>query len=198
MARGSTAERFHNGTPRSAMKRIRRVDRSIWRLCAHARRWSFLCILPRRSPRWDGWTWTNTGRSKVPREIVFVIDTSGSQMGFPLEKSKKLADEALNHLNANDTFNIITFAGNTQILFPEPVAPTPANMQRAHALLGNLTGGGGTEMMKAIRAALDPSDSSDHLRVACLPGRFLCRLGRCIFELCPTVPHPRLDGEGTD
>ena len=70
MARGSTAERFHNGTRRSAMKRIRRVDRSIWRLCAHARRWSFLCILPRRSPRWDGWTWTNTGRSKVPREIV--------------------------------------------------------------------------------------------------------------------------------
>src|SRR3954471_13753105 len=101
----------------------------------------------------------------VPREIVFVIDTSGSQMGFPLEKSKKLADEALNHLNANDTFNIITFAGNTQVLFPEPVPATPANMQRARALLGNLTGGGGTEMMSAIRAALDPSDASDHLRV---------------------------------
>lgn len=101
----------------------------------------------------------------VPREIVFVIDTSGSQYGFPLEKSKKLTDEALNHLNPNDTFNIITFAGNTQILFPEPVPATPANMQRARALLSNLTGGGGTEMMKAIRAALDPSDSSDHLRV---------------------------------
>src|SRR4051812_27923591 len=101
----------------------------------------------------------------VPREIVFVIDTSGSQMGFPLEKSKKLADLALAKLNPNDTFNIITFAGNTQILFPEPVPATPANMQRARALLGNLTGGGGTEMMKAIRAALDPSDSSDHLRV---------------------------------
>jgi len=43
---GSTAERFHNGTRRSAMKRIRRVDRSIWRLCAHARHWSFLCISP--------------------------------------------------------------------------------------------------------------------------------------------------------
>jgi Ca-activated chloride channel homolog len=101
----------------------------------------------------------------VPREIVFVIDTSGSQMGFPLEKSKKLADLALAKLNPNDTFNIITFAGNTQILFPEPVPATPANMQRARALLGNLTGGGGTEMMSAIRAALDPSDATDHLRV---------------------------------
>jgi len=101
----------------------------------------------------------------VPREIVFVIDTSGSQMGFPIEKSKKLADLALAKLNPNDTFNIITFAGNTQILFPEPMPATPANMQRARALLSNLTGGGGTEMMKAIRAALDPSDEADHLRV---------------------------------
>jgi len=101
----------------------------------------------------------------VPREIIFVIDTSGSQMGFPIEKSKKLADLALAKLNPNDTFNIITFAGNTQILFPEPVPATPANMQRARALLSNLTGGGGTEMMKAIRAALDPSDEADHLRV---------------------------------
>ena len=101
----------------------------------------------------------------TPREIVFVIDTSGSQMGFPLEKSKKLAELALAHLHPQDTFNIITFAGNTQILFDEPVPATQKNLDRARALLQNLTGGGGTEMMKAIRASLDPSDSQDHLRV---------------------------------
>jgi Ca-activated chloride channel family protein len=101
----------------------------------------------------------------TPREIIFVIDTSGSQAGFPIEKSKKLAELALDHLNPNDTFNIITFAGSTQILFSEPVAPTKENLARARALLTNLMGGGGTEMMKAIRAALDPSDSQKHLRV---------------------------------
>src|SRR6267142_2672600 len=101
----------------------------------------------------------------TPREIVFVIDTSGSQSGFPIEKSKKLAELALDHLNPNDTFNIITFAGNTQILFSEPVAPTKENLARARALLANLSGGGGTEMMKAIRASLDPTDSQKHLRV---------------------------------
>lgn len=101
----------------------------------------------------------------TPREIVFVIDTSGSQYGFPLEKSKKLAELALAHLHPQDTFNIITFAGNTQILFDEPVPATEKNLERARALLQNLTGGGGTEMMKAIRASLDPSDSQDHLRV---------------------------------
>jgi Ca-activated chloride channel family protein len=101
----------------------------------------------------------------TPREIVFVIDTSGSQYGFPIEKSKKLAQLALAHLHPQDTFNIITFAGNTQILFDEPVPATEKNLERARALLQNLTGGGGTEMMKAIRASLDPSDSQDHLRV---------------------------------
>jgi Ca-activated chloride channel family protein len=101
----------------------------------------------------------------TPREIVFVIDTSGSQSGFPIEKSKKLAELALAHLHPQDTFNIITFAGNTQILFDEPVPATEKNLDRARALLQNLNGGGGTEMMKAIRASLDPSDSQDHLRV---------------------------------
>jgi Ca-activated chloride channel family protein len=101
----------------------------------------------------------------TPREIVFVIDTSGSQSGFPLEKSKKLAELALAHLHPQDTFNIITFAGNTQILFDEPVPATEKNLDRARSLLANLTGGGGTEMMKAIRASLDPSDSQKHLRV---------------------------------
>lgn len=101
----------------------------------------------------------------TPREIVFVIDTSGSQSGFPIEKSKKLATLALTHLHPQDTFNIITFAGNTQILFDEPVPATEKNLERARALLQNLNGGGGTEMMKAIRASLDPSDSQKHLRV---------------------------------
>ncbi|HUK88346.1 MAG TPA: VIT domain-containing protein [Terriglobales bacterium] len=101
----------------------------------------------------------------TPREIVFVIDTSGSQYGFPLEKSKKLVELALAHLHSQDTFNIITFAGNTQILFPEPVPASEKNLARARALLANLTGGGGTEMMKAIRASMDPSDKQDHLRV---------------------------------
>lgn len=101
----------------------------------------------------------------TPREIVFVIDTSGSQSGFPIEKSKKLTELALDHLNPSDTFNIITFAGNTQILFSEPVAPTKENLARARGLLTNLHGGGGTEMMKAIRASLDPTDSQKHLRV---------------------------------
>ena len=103
----------------------------------------------------------------TPKELVFVLDTSGSMWGFPLEKGKELISHALDELYPGDTFNIITFSGDTHILFPEPVYPTAENIHRAKQLLASRTGGGGTEMMKAIRAALVPSDSQDHLRVVC-------------------------------
>ena len=103
----------------------------------------------------------------TPKEIVFVLDTSGSMSGFPIEKAKEAMRLALDGLNPQDTFNLITFAGDTAILFPEPVAATPGNLRKAQAFLESRNGGGGTEMMKAIRAALDPTDSQDHIRVVC-------------------------------
>jgi len=102
-----------------------------------------------------------------PKEIVFVLDTSGSMWGFPLEKAKQVISRALDELYPGDTFNLITFSGDTHIVFPEPVYPTAENIRKAKAVLATRTGGGGTEMMKAIRAALVPSDKQDHVRVVC-------------------------------
>ncbi|HJQ69777.1 MAG TPA: VIT domain-containing protein [Blastocatellia bacterium] len=103
----------------------------------------------------------------TPKELVFVIDTSGSMSGFPIEKAKETMKLALDGLYPQDTFNLITFAGDTHILFPEPVQATKENLRRAQEFLASRTGGGGTEMMKAIRAALDPSDKQNHIRIVC-------------------------------
>lgn len=103
----------------------------------------------------------------TPKELVFVLDTSGSMSGFPIEKAKETMRLALANLNPMDTFNLITFAGETQILFPEPVAATRENLDRAQKFLAGRSGGGGTEMMTAIRAALDPSDAQGHVRIVC-------------------------------
>lgn len=103
----------------------------------------------------------------TPKELVFVLDTSGSMMGFPIEKGKELISHALDELYPGDTFNLITFSGDTRILFPEPVYPTAENIRKAREVLNTQHGYGGTEMMGAIRAALTPSDSQDHLRVVC-------------------------------
>jgi Ca-activated chloride channel homolog len=103
----------------------------------------------------------------TPKELVFVLDTSGSMSGFPIEKAKETMKLALDSLYPADTFNLITFAGDTNILFPEPVPATRQNLQKAQAFLASRSGGGGTEMMKAIKAALDPSDAQGHLRIVC-------------------------------
>jgi Ca-activated chloride channel family protein len=102
-----------------------------------------------------------------PKELVFVLDTSGSMWGFPLEKAKQVISRALDELYPGDTFNLITFSGDTHIVFSQPVYPTPENIRKAKEVLATRTGGGGTEMMKAIRAALLPSDKQDHVRVVC-------------------------------
>jgi Ca-activated chloride channel homolog len=102
-----------------------------------------------------------------PKELVFVLDTSGSMWGFPLEQAKRVISRALDELYPGDTFNLITFSGDTHIVFPEPVYPTAENIRKAKAVLATRTGGGGTEMLKAIRAALVPSDKQDHVRVVC-------------------------------
>lgn len=103
----------------------------------------------------------------TPKELVFLLDTSGSMMGFPIEKAKELINHALDGLYSGDTFNLITFSGDTRILFPQPVFPTVENIRKAREVLNAQHGAGGTEMMKAIRAALAPSDSQDHVRIVC-------------------------------
>jgi Ca-activated chloride channel family protein len=103
----------------------------------------------------------------TPKELVFVLDTSGSMSGFPIEKAKETMKLALDNLYPSDTFNLITFAGDEHILFPGPVPATRENLAKAQAFLETRQGGGGTEMMKAIKASMDPSDQQDHVRIVC-------------------------------
>lgn len=109
----------------------------------------------------------------VPRELIFVVDTSGSMWGFPLEMAKKTVQRALDHLRPDETFNLITFSGDTRILFPAPVPATPANVAAAKKVMAGAYGSGGTEMMKAIRTALGDdagkgrSGGPSRVRVVC-------------------------------
>lgn len=103
----------------------------------------------------------------TPKELVFVLDTSGSMSGFPIEKAKETMKLALESLYPQDTFNLITFAGDTHILFPSPAPASEANLRRAQEFLAARRGSGGTEMMKAVRAALEASENQAAVRIVC-------------------------------
>ena len=75
-------------------------------------------------------------KALVPRQLIFVLDTSGSMWGYPLDMAKKTIQRALDNLRKDETFNLITFSGDTRILFPEPVPATPENVAQAKAVFG--------------------------------------------------------------
>jgi Ca-activated chloride channel family protein len=93
-------------------------------------------------------------KDAVGRELIFVLDTSGSMQGFPVTQAKWVMARAIDGLGPQDTFNLITFSGDTSILWEEPRPNTPQNRDEAQKFLASREGRGGTEMMKAIHAAL--------------------------------------------
>ncbi len=98
------------------------------------------------------------------REVTFVLDTSGSMEGIPLDTSKALVRTALRDLRPYDRFNVIQFAGSTGSLSDAPIDATPENVQRGLSYVRNLAGGGGTEMLKGLQAWLDQPGDERYLR----------------------------------
>lgn len=103
----------------------------------------------------------------TPKEMIFVIDCSGSMRGFPIEKAKATMALAIENMNPDDTFNLISFSGGMGYCFDKPMPNTDENRRKAHEYLGNLQGGGGTEMMPALLAALEGQDDPERLRIVC-------------------------------
>jgi Ca-activated chloride channel family protein len=95
----------------------------------------------------------------VPREYIFILDISGSMHGFPLNTAKSLLRELVQRLRPSDTFNVIPFAGGTSLLAPQSVPASEENIAAAIRFINSQTGGGGTELLPALRRALAmPSD----------------------------------------
>jgi len=95
-----------------------------------------------------------TDEQVTPREITFLIDISGSQMGLPIAISKEIVRRALDRLRPEDTFNIFYFESGNGQLWERPRPRTPENVAEAKRFVANLCGGGGTEMLAGLRRAL--------------------------------------------
>jgi Ca-activated chloride channel homolog len=100
----------------------------------------------------------------VPKDVVFLVDTSGSQSGAPLQQCQVLLRQFINGLNPADTFSILDFSESVRRLSQQPLPNTAENRQRAIAYINKLRASGGTEMLGGIRAAIDFPAPSGRLR----------------------------------
>jgi Ca-activated chloride channel family protein len=109
--------------------------------------------------------WEYRSNEIVPKDVVFLMDTSGSQQGDPLLKSQELMRRFINGLNPDDTFSIIDFSNTTQQLSATPLANTPKNLAAAIKYINRLQANGGTYLLPGIQAVLKfPAAPAGRLR----------------------------------
>ncbi len=100
--------------------------------------------------------------SKMPaKELVFVVDRSGSMQGPKIQQTKNALKFCLNSLNERDRFNLITFSTEVEGLSSSAMmAATKENIAKALAAVDQIEASGGTNIDGALRAALG-SDFSE-------------------------------------
>ncbi|MEE8339981.1 MAG: marine proteobacterial sortase target protein, partial [Xanthomonadales bacterium] len=93
--------------------------------------------------------------SPQPREVIFIIDTSGSMEGVSLTQAKAALRQGLGYLDENDRFNLIHFNSNSHQLFPESKPVYTRYLLEAEAFIDGLSANGGTNMAPALDMALN-------------------------------------------
>ena len=88
-----------------------------------------------------------------PREYIFIVDVSGSMNGQPLDISKNLMRNLVLNLKPTDMFNVVLFSGASRLLNETSLPANEENIKKAVSFVDNTRGGGGTEVLGALRMA---------------------------------------------
>lgn len=119
------------------------------------RRYALLMVMPPAAERLE---------SRLPRDVTFVIDTSGSMHGASIEQARRALAYALDRLHPDDRFNVVEFNSVTRALFAGPRSADDAHVRAARDWVDALRARGGTEMAPALAAALEHPAAPGRLR----------------------------------
>ena len=98
-------------------------------------------------------------RTNTPREVIFIIDSSGSMAGGAMSQAKRALNRAIARLQSTDRFNIIDFDSGFRPLFKGAVPAIERNKQNGKYFVNRLDADGGTEALDAIEYGLGSRDS---------------------------------------
>ncbi len=101
----------------------------------------------------------------TPKEMIFVVDCSGSMRGEPISAAKQAMRRCITHMQPGDTFRVIRFSEAASQLSQEPLTNTPENIRRGLVYIEQMSGSGGTQMIEGIKAALDYPEDPERLRI---------------------------------
>jgi Ca-activated chloride channel homolog len=118
-----------------------------------------------------------------PREYIFVVDVSGSMHGFPLNVSKKLLKNLIGGLRSEDRFNVVLFAGASELMSPVSVPGSRRNIDEATRIIDDQRGGGGTEFLAAVETALGIPYDENYSRSVLIVSDGYIAAEKNVFEL---------------
>ncbi|MHC4873243.1 MAG: VWA domain-containing protein [Planctomycetota bacterium] len=105
-------------------------------------------------------------KNTVAREIVFLLDTSGSmQDNDKISQAKRALLTALSLLNKKDSFNIITFSSQLKLFKNQTVAADKANLTAAKNYVNEVQAVGGTSINEALLESLKSFHNTDKLPI---------------------------------
>jgi Ca-activated chloride channel family protein len=98
------------------------------------------------------------------REVIFIIDTSGSMFGPSIEQARAALQLGVDRLTTNDRFNVIRFSNDASSLFGAPQAVNETSRVLASRFIGSVQASGGTEMKPALELAFATPPPAGFLR----------------------------------
>lgn len=131
-----------------------------------------LSLLTHRAPGEDGYFLAMiaprtelTERQIAAKEVIFVLDTSGSMVGDKMERARAALDHMLLRLNGDDTFQVVRFSTDVERLFDAPVTATRDHVERARRQVRQFVAAGGTAIDEALQAGLGAPRRARHPRM---------------------------------
>lgn len=131
---------------------------------------------------------------RPPLDVVVLVDRSGSQSGWPMDREKAIATDILGRLAPTDRFTLLAFDDvNEYALGSIPVAATAANVETAKRFVAGLSPRGGTQLLSAVNAALATPMTGDMQRIfVFLTDGFITNEGAILDAIQKHSPQPQV------
>jgi Ca-activated chloride channel family protein len=129
-----------------------------------------------------------SGMGRVPRDLILLLDTSGSMSGAPIAQMQRVAAALVDSLDEHDFLEMISFANSAERWRWRP-AKAAANVRKdAQAWLSKLQAGGGTEMRSGILEALKPLRKDAQRQVVLMTDGLIGFESEIVREICERLP----------
>jgi Ca-activated chloride channel family protein len=130
---------------------------------------------------------------QTPREVIMIIDTSGSMRGSPMIQARESLQFSLDQLGAQDRFNVIEFNHVTRPLFAQPMPASNGRIEQARRFVNGLEGSGGTVMGPSLAMAMHPTIPDGYLRqIVFMTDGLISNETEIIDQIRRDIGHSRL------